>query len=139
MKASVITLAAAVFASAAFAGSGGKAIVTAAPEVKWTGAGVPGVSIAGVDGDMKKGPSHFFLKYASGFKTPPHFHTPDHHVVTVSGTLVLVVGDKEHTLAPGSYFSLKGKAPHAARCEGAQDCVMFIHARGPWDVVPIDK
>jgi hypothetical protein len=26
--------------------------------------------------------------------------------------------------------------PHVARCEGSEPCVMFIDARGPWDVVP---
>lgn len=113
----------------------GKAVVTPTADVTWADAGIPGVSTAAVDGDMKKGPSHFFLKYASGFAAPLHHHSPDHYVTTVSGNLVLVVNGKEHRLAPGSYFSLKGKAPHAARCEGQQDCVMFIDARGPWDVV----
>jgi quercetin dioxygenase-like cupin family protein len=85
---------------------------------------------------MKKGASHFFLKYAAGFKAPLHHHSPDHHVVTVSGNLVVIVDGKENNLPPGSSFSLRSKAPHAARCEGSQDCVMFIDARGPWDVVP---
>ena len=26
--------------------------------------------------------------------------------------------------------------PHAARCEGSEDRVMFIDARGAWDVEP---
>jgi quercetin dioxygenase-like cupin family protein len=55
--------------------------------------------------------------------------------VLVSGNLVLTAGGKESRLAPGSYFSCKDKAAHGARCEGAQDCVMFIDARGRWDVV----
>jgi hypothetical protein len=37
---------------------------------------------------------------------------------------------------PGSFFALTGKAPHAGRCGGSEDCVMFVEARGPWDVVP---
>jgi len=41
-------------------------------------------------------------------------------------------------LAPGSYFALLNKAPHAARVEGKDACVMFIDARGPWDVVMED-
>jgi quercetin dioxygenase-like cupin family protein len=53
----------------------------------------------------------------------------------VSGRLVLIADGKESALPPGSYFAFTGKARHAARCEGAQDCVMFIDARGPWDVV----
>lgn len=117
----------------------GKAMVTAAADLKWADAGVPGVSTSAVDGNMGKGASHFYLRYAAGFTAPLHHHSPDHHVTTVTGMLVLVVDGKEHRLGPGSYFSLKGKAPHAARCEGSTDCVMFIDARGPWDVVPAAK
>ena len=125
--------------TAAWAKGQGKATVTPAAAVKWADAGIPGVSIAAADGDMKKGASHFFLKYAAGFKAPLHYHSPNHHVVTVSGNLVLIVDGKENNLPPGSFFSLRNKAPHGARCEGSQDCVMFIDARGPWDVVPADK
>jgi quercetin dioxygenase-like cupin family protein len=103
--------------------------------LKWTDAGVPGVSTAQVQGDMTKGPSHFYLRYAGGFVSPKHHHSPDHYATTVSGTLVLVVSGKEQRLAPGSYFAFTNKAVHAARCEGTQACVMFIDARGPWDVV----
>ena len=107
-----------------------------ANDIKWTNAGVPGVSTAAVRGDMSKGASHFYLKYAAGFVAPMHHHSPDHYATTVTGNLVLVGADgKEHRLAPGSYFALVNKAAHAARCEGSQDCVMFIDARSAWDVV----
>jgi quercetin dioxygenase-like cupin family protein len=65
-----------------------------------------------------------------------HHHSPDHDVTTVAGNLVLVLDGKEQRLAPGSYFAFAGKAKHAARCEGSEDCMMFVHALGPWDVVP---
>ncbi len=123
------------FSQSGFAQSAAKAIVTPVAEVKWKDAGVPGVASAVVQGDMAKGSSRFYLRYASGFAAPVHHHSPDHYVTTVAGNLILVVDGKEHRLAPGSYFALTGKAKHAARCEGAQDCVMFVDARGPWDVV----
>jgi quercetin dioxygenase-like cupin family protein len=85
---------------------------------------------------MASGPSHFYLRYASGFVSPVHHHSADHFVTTVSATLVLIVDGKENRLPPGSFFALTGKAPHAARCEAGEDCVMSIDARGPWDVVP---
>jgi len=118
----------------ASAGSG--AAATAAAGLKWTDAGIPGVKTALVQGDMAKGPSHFYLKYPAGFTAPRHHHTPDHYATTVAGQLVLVVDGKDQRLAPGSYFAFTDKAVHAARCEGSEDCVMFIDARGPWDVVP---
>jgi quercetin dioxygenase-like cupin family protein len=112
-----------------------KAVLAPVSDLKWTGAGVPGVETAVVKGDMSKGASQFYLKYASGFVAPVHHHSPDQYATTVAGNLVLVVDGKEHRLPPGSYFAFTGKAKHAARCEGAQDCVMFIDARGAWDVV----
>lgn len=114
----------------------GAAVATAKGDLKWAEAGIPGVKTAVVQGDMVKGSSHFYLSYAAGFVAPLHHHSPDHYATTVSGSLVLVLDGKERRLPPGSYFALTGKAPHAARCEGSEACVIFIDARGPWDVVP---
>lgn len=124
--------------SIAFADSASKSVVTPVASVAWTPAGVPGVSIAPVEGDMAKGPSHFYLKYDAGFNAPMHHHSPDHYVTVVSGTLTLTVDGKETKLAPGSYFALLNKAPHAVRVDGKEAAVMFIDARGPWDVVMQD-
>lgn len=112
-----------------------KTSVQPATGISWKGAGVPSVSTAVVNGDMSKGASHFYLKYNKGLVTPVHYHSADHFVTTISGTLVLVVDGKEQRLGPGSFFALVNKAKHAARCEGAEDCVMFVDARSAWDVV----
>jgi quercetin dioxygenase-like cupin family protein len=113
--------------------------VVPASGLPWKGAGIPGVATAAVQGDMARGQSHFYLRYEKGFATPLHFHSADHFVTTIAGMLVLVVDGKEHRLPPGSYFALVNKAPHTARCEGAEDCVMFVNARSAWDVVPATK
>jgi mannose-6-phosphate isomerase-like protein (cupin superfamily) len=115
----------------------GKFNVEPNDKLQWKDAGIPGVWTATVAGDMASTPSRFYLKYKAGLVTPLHHHTTDHYVTTVAGTLVLVVDGKENSLAPGSYFSLTEKQPHIARCEGSADCVMFILADGPWDVVPV--
>ena len=115
--------------------NGAPAEATSQASLKWTDAGIPGVSTAQVRGEMAKGPSHFYLRYPAGFVAPRHHHSPDHYATTVSGTLVLVVDGKEQRLAPGSYFAFTNKAAHAVRCEGKEACVMFIDARGAWDVV----
>jgi anti-sigma factor ChrR (cupin superfamily) len=126
---------AALRVAVANAGSG-KTVVVSKTDVQWKDAGVPKVSISPVGGDMAKGPSHFYLKYGAGLETPKHHHSADHYVTTVSGTLVLTANGKEQRLAPGSYFAFTDKAVHSARCDGSEDCVMFVDARGPWDVVP---
>lgn len=131
-------LAAMAVVSLTMAGDG-KAVVAPKGDLKWVDQGMAGISAATVDGDMKKGASHFFLKYPAGLVTPLHHHSPDHYVTVMSGNLVLVVDGKDHPVPPGSFFALTGKEPHAARCEGKEDCVMLVDARGPWDVVPEKK
>jgi mannose-6-phosphate isomerase-like protein (cupin superfamily) len=131
----MVAVAALSVAGVALAKGGPQSVVTPSESVQWSAAGVPGVSTAAVQGDMAKGPSHFYLKYAAGFVAPPHHHSPDHYVTVVSGTILLTVDGKEHRLTPGSYFALLGKAVHSAKVEGDQDCVMFVDARGPWDLV----
>src|SRR5262245_3252836 len=101
-----------VLAGFATVAAAGASVFTPKADVRWADAGIPGVSTAAVQGDMKSGPSHFFLKYPAGFVSPAHHHTPDHYVVTISGNLVLVVDGQEHKLAPGSYFAFTGKASH---------------------------
>lgn len=125
--------------SIAFAQQGGNAAIVPVGGLTWAAGSIPGVSTSAVDGDMAKGPSHFFLKYAAGLNTPLHHHTADHYVATISGVLVLTVDGKEHRLAPGSFFALTGKKAHMARCEGSADCIMLLDARGPWDVVPEER
>lgn len=122
--------------SAAVSAGGAGSVVRTQAELAWAAAGVPGVSTAAVEGDLASGPVRFYLRYAAGFAAPLHHHSADHFVTTVSGRLVLVLDGAEHVLPPGSYFALTGKAAHGARCEGPEDCVMFVHALGAWDVVP---
>jgi quercetin dioxygenase-like cupin family protein len=117
------------------AASPANAVITPAANLKWSSAGVPGVETAVVKGDITKGASHFYLKYAAGFAAPLHYHSPDHYVTTIAGNLVLIVDGKEHSLPPGSFAALTRKAQHAARCESKEACVMFIDARGKWDAV----
>ncbi|HJQ99395.1 MAG TPA: cupin domain-containing protein [Candidatus Polarisedimenticolaceae bacterium] len=113
-----------------------KAVVVPTQDVKWTPGAIPQVSMAVVDGDPAKGASHFFLKYAAGFVTPSHHHSADHYVTLLGGNLTLTADGKETKLTPGSYFAFTGKAAHVGKCEGSEDCVMFVDSRGAWDVVP---
>jgi quercetin dioxygenase-like cupin family protein len=95
-----------------------------------------GVQLAALDGDPAKGPSHFMLKFVSGFTAPLHHHTADHSATVVAGTLVLTVDGREQKLPPGSFFSFSGKTPHSTRCDTGDECVLSMDVRGKWDIVP---
>ena len=128
---------AALLASAvAVAKGGGTATFAPAGDLKWADApDRPGVKLAAVQGDPSKGPSHFFVKLPAGFSVGPHHHNADHYSVVMSGTMVFNVDGQDHTLAAGSYFSFTGKKTHTTKCNDGAECVIFIDARGKWDVV----
>jgi quercetin dioxygenase-like cupin family protein len=117
----------------------GSATVVPAGAANWADApGRDGVKIAVLEGTPAKGAGHFLIKLPAGMAAPAHFHTPDHHVFVVSGTLVLGIDGKDTSLPAGSYFSFLGKKRHTTRCEAGADCVLFVDARGKWDLVPVD-
>ena len=112
-----------------------KSPLVAQADLQWKDMGSGGVQAAVVSGELEKGPSRFFLKYPVGLTTPNHHHTADHSVVVVSGKLTMTIDGHTHTLGPGSYFEVNGKAPHVAKVEGTEPAVMFLQAEGAWDVV----
>lgn len=115
------------------------AVMMQASTLTWTDVpGAPGVKISVVEGDATKGPHHFFLKFPAGFSAGLHHHTADHFATIVTGTLVLTVDGKDHSLPPGSYVGFTQKTKHATRCEKGTDCVMFIDSNGAWDAIMAD-
>ena len=117
--------------------SKGRATLTPAASAAWNDVpGFPGVKMAVADGNPGKGASHFFMKFDKGFTAGEHHHSGNHYATVVAGTLILTVDGVETMLPPGSFFSFTGKKVHATKCAPAADCVLFIDARGKWDVVP---
>ena len=119
------------------AAAGGHATLTAAGELKWVDVPNTPVKMATVKGDSAKGAHAAFLKLPAGFAAPLHSHTADHHVVVVSGTMVLTPeGGAAKKLGPGSWFEFTGKKKHVTTCDAGADCVLFIAAKAAWDLVP---
>ncbi len=115
----------------------GASVVTTAADLKWNDVpDFPGLKMAVASGDPAKGAGHFFIKFAPGFAAPLHHHNADHFVTVLGGTLVLNIDGKDAKLPAGSYFSFSGKKPHTTRCDAGAECILFIDARGKWDVIP---
>lgn len=94
-----------------------------------------GVYSATVEGDALNGPHHAFMKFDPGFSAPMHYHNADHYVAVLKGTMIFTVGGVEYKLPAGSYFSFVNKEPHATKCEMGSECLLFLDARGSWDIV----
>jgi quercetin dioxygenase-like cupin family protein len=106
-------------------------------DLKWTDMpGATGVKMAVVTGNPSNGPGHFFIKFTPGFSAPQHHHTANHYAVVMSGTLVLGVDGKDHSLGPGSFFAFTGEKKHTTKCAEGAECVIAVDSRGKWDVVP---
>src|SRR5688500_1410786 len=112
----------------------GKSVFWAAEDLKWVAVPDVPVKLAQLWGDPAKGAHGAFHKFPAGFAAPVHHHTADHNVIVVAGRMTLTPeGEAAKTLGPGSYFSFTGKKKHATKCEGPEECVLFIDTAGAWD------
>ena len=115
----------------------GQSVATAAADLKWNDVpDAPGVKMAVASGDPAKGAAHFFMKFAPGFTAPMHHHNADHFVTVLAGTMVLSIDGKDAKLPAGSFFKFSGKKAHMTKCDAGTECVLFIDARGKWDIIP---
>ena len=100
--------------------------------------GAPGVEIATLWGDHRKGAFGAFLKLPAGFATPLHTHTHDMKLVIVSGTYVQSPdGGPAFRLGPGSYLMQPGgDYRHTTSCDEASECLFFFESDGAFDLHP---
>ena len=137
MGAALIVSALAAIPVVAQAKGSGASVTTAAADLKWNDVpNFPGVKMAVTSGNPEKGAAHFFIKFSPGFAAPLHHHNTDHYVSVHAVTVVLSIDGKDAKLPAGSYFSFTGKKPHTTKCDGSADCILFVDARGKWDIIP---
>jgi len=98
-----------------------------------------GVQMAVVQGDVRKGPVSFFMKFPPGSASPRHAHTNDYYGVVVSGTPGHgATADAAATpLSPGAWWYQPGSQFHYDRCLGPSECVLLLtFPAGGFDYVP---
>ena len=119
--------------------------VVAGDAVKWGPAPPslpPGAQAAVLLGSpAKDGPFVIRLKFPAGYIVPPHRHSKDEFVTTISGRFLITTGEKVDRaslkpLPPGSFFHLPAGMAHYAWAE--VESVVQVSGMGPFDVVYID-
>jgi quercetin dioxygenase-like cupin family protein len=103
----------------------------------------PGAQCAVVEGNPAT-PNALFalrLKAPDDYRVPPHFHPADEHVVVVSGTLNMGVGDTldksaGHALPAGGFMVMPAGEHHYAWTTG--ETIIQIYAIGPWGLTYIN-
>ena len=89
-------------------------------------------------GDPTKGPSIIFAKMPAGCSIPWHWHTPNEHVMIVSGVARMEMKDgKPLTLRAGGFALMPSHHVHQFRCERA--CQLFIYSDVAFDIHYVNK
>lgn len=93
-----------------------------------------GCEVTILSGDPSNGPSDVYLRADAGVELKDHWHHSVEHVVLVKGKFsVTFEGGREASLEQGAYTLIPAGMPHSAKCEGPEQCVIFIGFEKPVD------
>jgi quercetin dioxygenase-like cupin family protein len=119
-------------------------VAVKASAIKWEKPdGAPeGIMISHLTGESSASPFVDMMKFAGGTRVPLHYHTANHIVTVVSGTLIIGKEGQPDEAAgmevgPGGYFRLTGKAPHWTMAK--EDTVIVIAGDKKNDTHFLDK
>ncbi len=95
------------------------------------------VMISPLWGDRETGDYAMLLKFPAGVGVPVHAHTGEYYGLVVAGTWRHSFdGGEQKDMPAGSYIYQPGMGFHSDACVGSEDCILFIHQREKFDVVP---
>jgi quercetin dioxygenase-like cupin family protein len=95
-----------------------------------------GCEVTVLSGDPAKGPSDVYLRATAGTELNGHWHHSVEHVVLVKGKFsVTFDGGRKASLDQGAYTLIPAGMPHSAKCEGPDQCVIFIGFEKPVDAI----
>lgn len=121
-------------------------VMVNAADVKW-GAAPPalpaGAQMAVLEGDPGKAGEQFAIraKLPDGYAVPPHWHPTDEHIVVLSGTLMVGLGDKVtessmHALTAGAFARMPRKTNHYVKAKG--ETIFQVYGVGPFELNYVD-
>ena len=85
------------------------------------------------NGDPMKGSSIIYGKLAAGCTIPWHWHTPNEHLMIVTGTARMDTKDgKPLTLRAGGFAMLPSHHAHQFAC--AKGCTIYVYSDAPFDI-----
>ena len=83
--------------------------------------------------DPENGGPTYFARFPAGSHFDLHWHSHAEYVAVLSGAVTLVLGEKSHSLLPGSYIVIPAKMNHSWDVPGGSDSVILVRRRGPAD------
>ncbi len=102
--------------------------------------GKVGCPAEGVEmGDAAKGASIIVERWSKGCVIPWHWHTPNEHVMMVSGRLKFEMKDEKPVLVKaGDFVLIPSHHISQATCVGPQSCIDFLYTDTAFDVHFVD-
>jgi quercetin dioxygenase-like cupin family protein len=90
-------------------------------------------------GDPAKTASIAVEKFAPGCAIPWHWHTPNEHVLMVSGTINFEIkGEKSVQIHSGDFVKIPSHRVSQTTCVGPESCVSFLYTDAPIDIHFVD-
>jgi quercetin dioxygenase-like cupin family protein len=100
----------------------------------------PGATMTVMEGDPAKEPAVFYFRFPAGYRIPMHFHSAAERLYMNTGSMQFrMFGGETSTVDAGTYVHFPARMPHEAVCQGSQECALFLHSEGPFDVHLIDE
>jgi quercetin dioxygenase-like cupin family protein len=91
-----------------------------------------------VNGNPATGPSIIAAKATPGCIFPWHWHTPNEHIIIVSGSASLQMKDgKAVTLQSGAFALMPSHHVHQFKCLRA--CMLYVYSDSAFDMHYVDK
>lgn len=87
-------------------------------------------------GNPAKGPSIILIKVAADCSIPWHWHTPNEHVMMVSGVRMDIKGGESLILQAGGFAMMPSHHVHQFRA--IQPCVFFLYSDKSFDIHYVD-
>lgn len=90
------------------------------------------------NGDPTKGSSFILAKGMAGCTFPWHWHTPNEHLMIISGEASVQMKDgKVVTLRPGAFALMPSHHVHQFKCLSA--CALYVYSDSVFDMHYVDK
>lgn len=91
-------------------------------------------------GDPAKGPSIIVEKFGPGCAIPWHWHTPNEHVMMVSGTFNFEIrGQSPVEVTAGDFVFIPSRQISQTTCLGPDPCICFLYTDAPADMHFVDE
>ena len=121
-------------------------IMLAPGDLKWedcSAALPPGARCAVLEGDLKAANVLFGyrVKVPDGYRIAPHFHPADEHLLVVTGTFNMGMGDSfdaaaTRPMTAGSFMVMPKGTRHYAWAKGETE--VHVYAVGPWGITYVN-